>query len=64
MNVKDKLVVITGAAGIAAYSDVSDDKSPGVLDLTIDVNLTGVFNLTRAFLPQLTRTRGARAPAR
>ncbi|MGP6176260.1 SDR family NAD(P)-dependent oxidoreductase [Microbacterium sp. A196] len=51
--------VLVNNAGIAGYADVGAEDSPGIWDSTIDVDLTGVFNVTRAFLDSLTRTRGA-----
>ncbi|WP_109212220.1 MULTISPECIES: SDR family NAD(P)-dependent oxidoreductase [Microbacterium] len=53
------LDALVNNAGIAGYADVGDDASPAIWDRTIDVDLTGVFNVTRAFLPALSRTHGA-----
>lgn len=51
--------VLVNNAGIAGYSDVGAEASPDIWDSTIDVDLTGVFNVTRAFLAALTRTGGS-----
>ncbi|HEY2274880.1 MAG TPA: SDR family NAD(P)-dependent oxidoreductase [Steroidobacteraceae bacterium] len=50
------LDVLINNAGIAPYDDLSN---PEVLERTFAVNLFGVLNVTRAFLPQLKRSRGA-----
>jgi NAD(P)-dependent dehydrogenase (short-subunit alcohol dehydrogenase family) len=50
------LDVLINNAGIAPYDDLSD---PEVLERTFAVNLFGVLNVTRAFLPLLKRSRGA-----
>jgi len=52
----DSLDILVNNAGIAPYDDLSD---AGVLERTFAVNLFGVLNVTRAFLPQLKRSRGA-----
>lgn len=50
------LDVLINNAGIAPYDDLSN---PEVLERTFAVNLFGVLNVTRAFLPLLKRSRGA-----
>jgi NAD(P)-dependent dehydrogenase (short-subunit alcohol dehydrogenase family) len=50
------LDVLINNAGIAPYDDLSN---PEVLERTFAVNLFGVLNVTRAFLPALKRSRGA-----
>ena len=52
----DNLDILVNNAGIAPYDDLSDTQ---VLERTFAVNLFGVLNVTRAFLPQLRRSRGA-----
>lgn len=52
----DSLDILVNNAGIAPYDDLSDAQ---VLERTFAVNLFGVLNMTRAFLPQLRRSRGA-----
>jgi len=52
----DALDILVNNAGIAPYDDLSDAE---VLERTFAVNLFGVLNVTRAFLPQLKRARGA-----
>jgi len=52
----DSLDLLVNNAGIAPYDDLS---SPEVLERTFAVNLFGVLNVTRAFLPVLKRSRGA-----
>jgi NAD(P)-dependent dehydrogenase (short-subunit alcohol dehydrogenase family) len=50
--------ILVNNAGIAEYSDLNDPKSAQQWDLSIAVNLTGVFNVTSAFLDHLKATRG------
>jgi len=50
------LDVLVNNAGIAPYDDLSN---PDLLERTFAVNLFGVLNVTRAFLPLLKRARGA-----
>ena len=50
------LDVLVNNAGIAPYDDLSN---PEVLERIFAVNLFGVLNVTRAFLPLLKRSRGA-----
>lgn len=52
----DHLDVLINNAGIALYDNLSDSK---VIEQHLAVNLFGAFNVTRAVLPQLTRSRGA-----
>jgi len=52
----DDLDVLVNNAGIAPYDDLND---PDILERTFAVNLFGVLNVTRAFLPLLKRSRGA-----
>jgi NAD(P)-dependent dehydrogenase (short-subunit alcohol dehydrogenase family) len=50
------LDVLINNAGIALYDDLN---SPQALEQQLAVNLFGPFNVTRAFLPQLRRSKGA-----
>jgi NAD(P)-dependent dehydrogenase (short-subunit alcohol dehydrogenase family) len=50
------LDVLINNAGIARYDDLSDRAA---LERHLAVNLFGTFAVTQAFLPQLTRSRGA-----
>ncbi len=50
------LDVLINNAGIALYDDLSD---PSPLERQLSVNLFGSYAVTRAFLPLLTRSRGA-----
>ena len=50
------LDILVNNAGIALYDDLSDRS---VLEQHLAVNLFGPYELTRAFLPQLTESRGA-----
>src|SRR5215813_3464481 len=50
------LDVLINNAGIALYDDLS---KPDVIEQHLAVNLFGAFNVTRAFLPLLRRSRGA-----
>jgi NAD(P)-dependent dehydrogenase (short-subunit alcohol dehydrogenase family) len=52
----DHLDVLVNNAGVAPYDDLSN---PEILERTFAVNLFGVLNVTRAFLPLLKRSRGA-----
>jgi NAD(P)-dependent dehydrogenase (short-subunit alcohol dehydrogenase family) len=52
----DALDVLINNAGIALYDDLSDRA---VLEQHLAVNLFGTYGVTRAFLPLLTRSRGA-----
>jgi NAD(P)-dependent dehydrogenase (short-subunit alcohol dehydrogenase family) len=52
----DALDVLINNAGIALYDDLS---KPDVIAQHLAVNLFGTFNVTRAFLPLLKRSRGA-----
>lgn len=52
----DDLDVLVNNAGVAPYDDLNN---PDVLEHTFAVNLFGVLNVTRAFLPLLKRSRGA-----
>lgn len=51
--------VLVNNAGIAQVAPMESEHSPDIWDRTINVNLNGVFNVTHAFLGQLTRTQGA-----
>lgn len=48
--------VLINNAGVALYDDLND---PDVIERHLAVNLLGMFNVTRAFLPMLKRSRGA-----
>jgi NAD(P)-dependent dehydrogenase (short-subunit alcohol dehydrogenase family) len=50
------LQVLINNAGIALYDDLSD---PSALERQLAVNLFGSYAVTRAFLPLLSRSRGA-----
>jgi NAD(P)-dependent dehydrogenase (short-subunit alcohol dehydrogenase family) len=52
----DALDVLINNAGIALYDDLTDRA---VLEQHLAVNLFGTYEVTRAFLPLLTRSRGA-----
>jgi NAD(P)-dependent dehydrogenase (short-subunit alcohol dehydrogenase family) len=52
----DNLDVLVNNAGVAPYDDLNN---PDILQRTFAVNLFGVLNVTRAFLPLLKRSRGA-----
>jgi NAD(P)-dependent dehydrogenase (short-subunit alcohol dehydrogenase family) len=52
----DNLDVLVNNAGIAPYDDLSNSD---VLERTFAVNLFGMLNVTRAFLPLLKDSRGA-----
>jgi NAD(P)-dependent dehydrogenase (short-subunit alcohol dehydrogenase family) len=52
----DTLDVLINNAGIALYDDLSN---PETLRQQLAVNLFGPFNVTRAFLPLLKRSKGA-----
>jgi len=48
--------ILINNAGLALYDDLTD---PGPLEQQLAVNLFGTYGVTRAFLPLLTRARGA-----
>jgi NAD(P)-dependent dehydrogenase (short-subunit alcohol dehydrogenase family) len=50
------LDVLVNNAGIALYDDLSN---PALIEQHLAVNLYGPLNVTRALLPQLTRSKGA-----
>jgi NAD(P)-dependent dehydrogenase (short-subunit alcohol dehydrogenase family) len=50
------LDILINNAGIALYDDLTDQAA---LERSLAVNLFGTFGVTRAFLPQLARSRGA-----
>jgi NAD(P)-dependent dehydrogenase (short-subunit alcohol dehydrogenase family) len=52
----DRLDLLINNAGIAPYDDLSNAE---ILERTFAVNLFGMLNVTRAFLPLLKRSRGA-----
>jgi NAD(P)-dependent dehydrogenase (short-subunit alcohol dehydrogenase family) len=49
------LDILVNNAGVAIYDDLSE---PSVIQQHLDVNLFGSLNVTRAFLPLLTRAQG------
>ena len=51
--------ILVNNAGIGLSAALDDPTAPQVWDDTIAVNLTGVFNVSRAFLPALKQTRGS-----
>jgi NAD(P)-dependent dehydrogenase (short-subunit alcohol dehydrogenase family) len=52
----EALDVLINNAGVAIFDDLSE---PEVIERHLAVNLFGTLNVTRAFLPQLTRSKGA-----
>jgi len=52
----DSLDILVNNAGVALYDDLSDRA---VLEQHLAVNLFGTYGVTQAFLPLLTRSRGA-----
>lgn len=52
----ESLDILINNAGVAIYDDLSN---PDVIEQHLAVNLFGVFNVTRAFLPLLRRSKGA-----
>jgi NAD(P)-dependent dehydrogenase (short-subunit alcohol dehydrogenase family) len=50
------LDVLINNAGLALYDDLSDRAA---IEQSLDVNLFGTYGVTQAFLPLLTRSRGA-----
>src|SRR5205807_5856179 len=56
VNKVDNLDLLINNAGIAIYDDLSDSD---VIEQHLAVNLFGMFNVTRAFLPLLSRSKGA-----
>lgn len=52
----DSLDVLINNAGLFLYDDLSDR---GALQRQLDVNLFGAYDVTQAFVPALTRSRGA-----
>jgi NAD(P)-dependent dehydrogenase (short-subunit alcohol dehydrogenase family) len=52
----DSLDVLINNAGVVIYDDLSD---PAVIEKHFAVNLVGMLNVTRAFLPLLKRSKGA-----
>jgi NAD(P)-dependent dehydrogenase (short-subunit alcohol dehydrogenase family) len=52
----ESLDVLINNAGVALYDDLSDRSA---LERQLAINLFGPYDVTRAFLPLLTRSRGA-----
>jgi NAD(P)-dependent dehydrogenase (short-subunit alcohol dehydrogenase family) len=52
----ESLDILINNAGLALYDDLTD---PTALEQQLAVNLFGTYGVTRAFLPLLTRSRGA-----
>jgi NAD(P)-dependent dehydrogenase (short-subunit alcohol dehydrogenase family) len=52
----ESLDILVNNAGVAAYDDLGDRAA---LDQHLAVNLYGTYDLTQAFLPKLTSSRGA-----
>jgi NAD(P)-dependent dehydrogenase (short-subunit alcohol dehydrogenase family) len=52
----DSLDILINNAGVMPFDDLSD---PAVLEQTLAVNLFGTHGVSQAFLPLLTRSRGA-----
>jgi NAD(P)-dependent dehydrogenase (short-subunit alcohol dehydrogenase family) len=53
------LSILVNNAGVAGDERISDPGSAGTWDRNIAVNLTGAFDMTRAFLAALKDTRGS-----
>lgn len=53
------VAILVNNAGIGINTPIDDATAPKVWDDTIAVNLTGVFNVSRAFVPALKETRGS-----
>jgi NAD(P)-dependent dehydrogenase (short-subunit alcohol dehydrogenase family) len=56
VEIVDSLDMLINNAGLAIYDDLSDRA---VLEQHLAVNLFGTYGVTQAFLPLLTRSRGA-----
>jgi NAD(P)-dependent dehydrogenase (short-subunit alcohol dehydrogenase family) len=56
VEIVDSLDMLINNAGLAIYDDLSDRA---VLERHLAVNLFGTYGVTQAFLPLLTRSRGA-----
>jgi NAD(P)-dependent dehydrogenase (short-subunit alcohol dehydrogenase family) len=56
VNEVESLDVLINNAGLALYDDLSD---PSALEQHLAVNLFGTYRVTQAFLPLLTRSKGA-----
>jgi NAD(P)-dependent dehydrogenase (short-subunit alcohol dehydrogenase family) len=52
----ESLDILINNAGLALYDDLSDRAA---IEQSLDVNLFGTWGVTQAFLPLLTRSRGA-----
>jgi len=52
----ESLDILINNAGVSLYDDLSDRAA---LEQTLAVNLFGTYGVTQAFLPSLTRSRGA-----
>jgi len=52
------LSILVNNAGVAGMERITDDGSAAAWDRNIGVNLTGAFEVTRAFLPAIKATRG------
>ncbi len=50
--------ILVNCAGITGRSRVDDEHSPEVWDRLCLVNMTGLFNVTHAFVPALKQTKG------
>jgi NAD(P)-dependent dehydrogenase (short-subunit alcohol dehydrogenase family) len=53
------IAILVNNAGIGLSVEIDRPDAPDVWDRTIAVNLTGVFNVSRAFLPALKETKGS-----
>ncbi|UVK43877.1 SDR family oxidoreductase [Mesorhizobium sp. AR07] len=58
-NSHGDLSILVNNAGVAGNERIDDAASGEVWDRNIAVNLTGAFNMARAFLPALKTTRGS-----
>ncbi len=50
--------ILVNNAGICPRVPIDDDRFSDAWDNTVNVNLSGIANVTRAFLPSLRKTRG------
>jgi len=55
-NLVEDLDLLINNAGVALYDDLSDREA---IEKSLNVNFYGPYDVTRAFLPQLVRSKGA-----
>lgn len=58
LNAHGAISILVNNAGIGLSATLDHADAPRIWDDTIAVNLTGVFNVSRAFLPALRTTKG------